>query len=92
MLDQDKLEVGSIYLVSALNFSVAIWTGKAFKGPTVEYKVLKFTEELPYWEGLPNGTCTPLEKISVTDKLVPPFDGMNLLKVMKTLNDYVERK
>lgn len=92
MIEKETLVKGAIYRVSALNFSVAIWTGETFRGPKQEYNTLKFFEEKGYWEPLPHGTCTPRERISETI-LAPPFDGVNLLKTMYALDgayDHIE--
>lgn len=89
MISQENLIVGCIYEVVAINFNVAIWTGKVFRGPKTEYGSLKFTEEYGYWEPLPLGTCKPIRLLS-NHKLTPPFDGINLLKSLEALDSTIE--
>jgi len=92
LIDKKDLEVGSLYEVEGLLFDVAIWTGSTFRGPATEYKTINFREEDHYSDGLPNGTCKPVRKLS-NIVLRYPFDGMNLLSLMKILNDeIVDRK
>lgn len=87
-MKKENLIIGAIYEVSALGFSVAIWTGEDFKGPARGFGKLYFTQEQPYWNGLPFGTCTPIRRLGEL-KVLKPFDGTNLLAVMNALDEVI---
>lgn len=89
-MDKEFLEIGAIYLVKCSKFNVAIWTGKDFKGPSLVNGKTEFDTANHYSEGLPKGTCTPIEVLS-KDGLPTktPFDGGNLLAAMCALDYYV---
>jgi len=86
LLQKQELEKGAIYEVASTNFSAAVWTGEAFRGPAIIYGHLKFIEENHYEDGLPYGVCTPIRRISV-ETLKAPFDGANLLIVFRSLSE-----
>lgn len=85
-MNKEELEVGSVYEVDGRHFNVGVWTGEDFRGPAVEFKHIVFRHERHYDDGLPDGTCKPLRKLNDI-QLKPPYDGMNLLKLMKILDD-----
>ena len=87
-MKKEDLVIGGIYEVSALGFSVAVWTGDCFRGPAKSYGKINFSEERPYWEGLPFGTCKPIKRIGEL-KVSKPFDGSDLLAVMNALDEVV---
>lgn len=88
MIEKEDLKEGHLYRVSGLALDIGIWTGEKFRGPHIEYKVLKFREEDPYWVGLPKGICTPISEISEY-KFNKPWDGINLLYALQIIRDNV---
>lgn len=90
-MEKEELITGAIYEVSALSFSVAMWTGETFRGPTREYGKIYFVEEQGYWEGLPFGTVRPIRRLGELTVL-RPYDGVNLLAALEALNDVILEK
>lgn len=91
MLEKIKLNKGHLYEVVGLDFNVAIWTGEDFRGPALEYKHLLFKHEKHYEDGLPGGTCKPIQELT-SSPLVEPYDGINLLKSLRALHDVLVDK
>lgn len=89
MIKPEDLIVGAIYLVDARDFSVAIWTGEAFRGAKVRYKNWSLSDEQPWESGLPFGTATAKRRISEAT-VRHPIDGYNILQLLIAFGAYCD--
>lgn len=82
-LTKEELIVGGIYTVSGPKFSVAVWTGKTFKGPAVIAGNWELVTDGEYSDGLPMGSTYAIQLLSTG--VQEPFDGSNFLAAMVAL-------
>ena len=88
-MDPSDLVVGAVYRVSSPYLEVAIWTGEDFIGPELaDSGKLQSRHELHYQEGLPFGTCKPIERVG-SYVVRPPMEGYNLMVVLEAFEDFI---
>lgn len=86
-LNKDELVVNGVYLVDARNYSVAIWDGEKFLGPSLTAGHLELVPEWDYSEGYPRGTATATRKLEPLN-ILPPY-GMGVVTILELFSQYI---
>lgn len=82
MIPKNELIPGAIYRINARNFTIAIWTGAAFRGAREKFGHVYLFDEFSWEDGPPFGTATALERLG--ERVIPsPWESDTILALLE---------